>query len=74
MGGVRLKMSAILPGPRKRQIQDAEVLTRGTQCDVIGLAEILLPDDFGFAVDSPALAGVPIGWVFARLLKATGAI
>jgi len=29
--------------------------------DVLGLAEILLPDDFGFAVDSPALAGVPIG-------------
>ena len=29
--------------------------------DVIGFAEVLLPDDFRFTFDPPALAGVPVG-------------
>ena len=28
--------------------------------DVLGLAEVFLPDDFGFAIDSLTFAGIPV--------------
>lgn len=58
----------VIQGGRCGEVRQDDLLWLGrlrgsahSHGNIFGLAEVLLPDDFGFAVDAPAFACVPVG-------------